>query len=95
MCQTVGGAQASWRLPCLPGRAEERMEEGGKLASSAGAAERRRSKGPSRVGCRFCWVLTPLSILGGPLRVVFGSLLFPVPQVLNALHPATTPHHEP
>lgn len=64
MCQTVGGAQASWRLPCLPGRAEERMEEGGKLASSAGAAER-RSKGPSRVGCRFCWVLTPLSILGG------------------------------
>lgn len=57
MCQTVGGAQMSWRHPCLPGEAEGKMEEGERLASSAGVAERRRSKGSWRVGQRLCRVL--------------------------------------
>ena len=35
----------SWRPPCPAGRAEERMEAGGRQAASAGAGRRRRSKG--------------------------------------------------
>nr|AAH23421.1 1110006G06Rik protein [Mus musculus] len=68
MCQTVGGAPVSWRLPCLLGRADEKMEEGGRLANSAGAAERRRSEGPLRNGCRFCQVLMLLAVLQEALR---------------------------
>ncbi|XP_017917829.1 PREDICTED: protein FAM98C isoform X3 [Capra hircus] len=43
--QTGGAAQMSWRPPCPAGRAEERMEAGGRQAASAGAGRRRRSKG--------------------------------------------------
>lgn len=88
----------SWRLPCPPGKAEERMEAGGKQAASTGAARRRRSKGGPVVETGIPYeMLTPLIISGIQFEgfswhlAARSHILFLRPQMYS---PSSTTQHK-